>query len=175
MAVRNRAKGRPEEKESRVTEAIRHEVIARPWLWRVPGRLADGGGGTSGGAGGTLGTGTLVATRGFYPAAARLNPGRALRAGRASEPPRPPPPRPAGVPPRPAGVPPRPAGVPPRPAAVPPRLASAPGYRRVGRGGPIRPSSPPRRPARRPRKPPTARPPARPAPRAGSADKTVPP
>src|SRR4051812_623469 len=48
MAVKTRANGRPEENDSRVTEAVRQEVIARTRLWRVPGRFrgAVGGGGT---------------------------------------------------------------------------------------------------------------------------------
>src|SRR6185369_11659673 len=51
MAVRTRANGRPEENERSVTEAVRHEVIARPRLGSMPRRLGGVGAVTSGGEG----------------------------------------------------------------------------------------------------------------------------
>src|SRR5436305_7300905 len=62
MAIQTSPSGSPEENDSSVTEAVRHDLIARRRLTQVPGRLARGAGaaersGRRGSAGGIGGTG----------------------------------------------------------------------------------------------------------------------
>jgi hypothetical protein len=49
MEYQMRPRGSPEEKESRATDAVRHDRIAVARLWRAPG-FFGGAGGVAGGA-----------------------------------------------------------------------------------------------------------------------------